>query len=41
MILRKILQVKNDTVPVKELHFTIGRLFFAAYSKKRSNFKRR
>lgn len=39
--LKKVFFVKNDTIPVKEVHFTIGRLYFAAYSKRRSNFKRK
>ncbi|KAM3126815.1 hypothetical protein pb186bvf_021089 [Paramecium bursaria] len=38
---RKILTVKNDTVSIQELHFTVARVYFAAYSRKRSNFKRK
>ncbi|CAD8151801.1 unnamed protein product [Paramecium octaurelia] len=40
LIIKKLLFVKNDTINVKEVHFTLGRIYFAAYSKKRTNYKR-
>jgi hypothetical protein len=41
LIIKKLLFVKNDTINIKEVHFTIGRIYFAAYSKKRTNYKRK
>lgn len=38
---KKILSVKNETVSTKEVHLTVGRIYFAAYSKGRTNFKRK
>ena len=37
---RKLLSIRNDTASPREVHFTILRIYFAGYSKKRSNFKR-
>lgn len=39
--IRKLLSIKNDTSSPREVHFTVLRIYFAAYSKKRSNFKRK
>jgi hypothetical protein len=33
--------VRNDTASPREVHFTILRIFFAAYSKKRTNSNRK
>lgn len=38
--IKKLLSIKNETVSPREVHFTILRIYFAGYSKKRSNFKR-
>lgn len=39
--IKKILSIKNETSSPREVHFTVLRIYFAAYSKSRSNFKRK
>jgi hypothetical protein len=41
MKIKKLLLVKNDTASTKEVHFTILRIYFAAYQKKRTNSNRK
>lgn len=41
LVIKKLLFVKNDTYNIKEIHMTIGRIYFAAYSKRRTNYKRK
>ena len=39
--IKKLLSVKNDTASPREVHFTILRIYFAAFSKKRTNSNRK
>ena len=39
--IKKLLSVKNDTASTKEVHFTMLSIYFAAFSKKRTNSNRK